>query len=173
MLNLIEGYAWVIKATLAAAIFVVGWWLGDTLKQGEWDAVRVAQAEVAAQQIKAARDRADAAEIALAKSLNEVSTQYQKKLKEKDREKADAVARAKSNGLWVNATCEDSGDKVPDTTTPAGGRNGETRARLSERTGEDLISLATRANKVVEQLTACQKALIDQERLVNDQQPKD
>ena len=173
MLNLIEGYAWVIKAILMAALFVAGWWLGDTLKQGQWDAVRAAQAEVAAQQVKEARDRADAAEVALAQSLNEVSTQYQKKLKEKDREKADAVARAKSNGLWVNATCEDSGDKVSDATAPAGGRNGETRARLSERTGEDLISLATRANKVVEQLTACQKALTDQERLVNDQQPKD
>ena len=173
MLNLIEEYSWAIKAILMAAIFVAGWWLGDTLKQGEWDAVRVAQAEIIAQQVKEARDRADAAEVALAQSLNEVSTQYQKKLKEKDREKADAVARAKSNGLWVNATCEDSGNKVPDITTPTGGRNGETRSRLSERTGEDLISLATRANKVVEQLTACQKALTDQERLVNDQQQKD
>lgn len=172
MLKVIEGYAWVIKLVLLGALFAGGWWLGDTLKQGEWDAVRATQAEEAAKQIKAARDRADAAEIALAKKLNKASAQYQKKLQEKDREKDDAIARAKSDGLWVNATC-DGGGQVSDSSTSSGGHNGETRARLSEGTGADLIALAHRANKVVEQLSACQKVLKDQERLVNDQQPKD
>lgn len=172
MLKVIEGYTWAIKLVLLGALFAGGWWLGDTLKQGEWDAVRAAQAEEAAQQIKAARDRVDAVEIALAQKLNQASTQYQKKLKEKDREKDDALARARTDGLWVNATC-DSANQVPDASTATSGHHGETRARLSEKTGEDLISLANDANKVVEQLTSCQKALSDQERLVNGQQQKD
>ena len=104
MLKLIEAYAWIIKLVLLGALFAGGWWLGDTLKQGEWDAIRAIEAEAAANQIKAERDRADALENALAQKLNQASAQYQKKLKEKDRERDDLIARARSSGLDRKST---------------------------------------------------------------------
>jgi len=172
MLKLIEGYAWVIKLVLLGALFAGGWWLGDSLKQGEWDAARVVQQEEAARKLKAANDRADAAEIALAKKLNHVSAQYQKKLKEKDLEKDNAIASAKSNGLWVTATCDGGGQQVSDSSSTSSGHNGEARARLSEEIANALIAIASDADKVTEQLTSCQKALKNQEKIINDQQPK-
>ena len=159
MLKLIEGYAWIIKLVLLGALFVGGWWLGDSLKQGEWDAARVKELAEFNRALEDANVKVLAAERASAEKASQVSAKYQKKLQEKDREKAAAIADAESRGLWVNVSSGSPGTEVSGTAACPSGSNGETRARLSETTSRDLISLLSDADKVVEQLNACQDML--------------
>jgi len=159
MLKLIEGYAWIIKLVLLGALFAGGWWLGDSLKQGEWDAARVKELAEFNRALEDANVKVLAAERASAEKASQVSAKYQKKLQEKDREKAAAIADAESRGLWVNVSSGSPGTEVPGTTACTCGSNGETRARLSEKTSRDLIALLNEADRAVEQLNACQDML--------------
>lgn len=159
MLKLIEGYAWIIKLVLLGALFAGGWWLGDSLKQGEWDAARVKELAEFNRAIEDANAKVLAAERASAEKASQVSAKYQKKLQEKDREKAAAIADAESRGLWVNVSSGSPGTEVSGTAACPSGSNGETRARLSEKTSRDLIALLNEADRAVEQLNACQDML--------------
>lgn len=47
-------------------------------------------------------------------------------------------------------------DRVPETTAAAGGRDGDPGTELSGAAAEFLLGLTNRANRIVEQLTACQ-----------------
>ena len=159
MLKAIEGYVWIVKLILLGALFAGGWWLGDSLKQGEWDAARVKELAEFNRALEDANAKVLAAERASVEKATQVSAKYQKKLQEKDREKATAIADAESRGLWVNVSSGSSGTEVPGTAACPSGSNGETRARLSETTSRDLIALLNDADKAVEQLNACQDML--------------
>lgn len=161
-----EQVKWLIVILSLGALFAGGWYLGATLKQGEWDAAVVQQVEDLNRQIAEANAKVAAQEKQMAVNQAKVSAKYQKQLQEKEREKADAIASAESRGLWVNTTACQSTASVSDSTAPTTGHNGGEKARLPEKTSRDLISLLNEADKVVEQLTACQAIL-------NDKQPQD
>ena len=159
MLKVIEGYAWVIKLVFLGALFATGWWLGDSLKQGEWDAARVREAEAAVAAINEAKEKLVFTERELTKKLNSQSQSYQKKLQEKDREQAAALERFRSDGLRISV--EASGDKagVSGDTSDSCRCDGGTTAKLSDEVAQRLVERRVEADKIVEQLTACQAIL--------------
>jgi hypothetical protein len=157
---------------LAAIVFVVvtsfaSYRVGVKLERGEWaERESKINAEAAAEIAASAKDAAAQVQ-AGALAIAGVSAYYQGKLKEKDRAKDRAVADALVDGLYVSAECPDRGVGMPN--APAGGR-GDTataRVRLSDEASVFLISEATRADKIVAQLTSCQQQLNIDRQTVN------
>ena len=155
---------WVAVAVASVALFATGWWLGDSLKQGEWDAARVKEAEVAARAVEDAHQKSMATERELSQKLNNQSKQYQAKLQEKDREKAIALERARTDGLRVDIQTSSSKDGVSGAATGSCRCDGGETARLSEEASSRLIELASEADRVVEQLNSCQQILRDERK---------
>jgi prophage endopeptidase len=153
------GAKWAAAAIISIALFATGWWLGGSLKQGEWDAARVKDSEAVAVALKESHDQAIAKERELTQKLNSQSKQYQAKLQEKDREKAAAIERARIDGLRVDVQASSSKDGVSGAAPGSCRCDGGETARLSAEASERLISLLSEADQVVEQLAACQKIL--------------
>lgn len=141
------------------ALFATGWWLGDSLKQGQWDAARVQEAEAVAVAVKEAHDQAMSKERELTQKLNSQSKQYQVKLQEKDREKAAALERFRSDGLRISVEASASKDGVPGDPANSCRCDGGATAKLSDEVAQRLVERRTEADKIVEQLTACQAIL--------------
>lgn len=155
---------WALVGIASIVLFSTGWWLGDSLKQGEWDSARVKEAEAVVLAVEEARAKSVATERELTKKLNSQSKQYQVKLQEKDSEKAAAIERARVDGLRVDIQASPDKDGVSCSSSGTCRCDGETTARLSEETSRRLIELASEADKVVEQLTSCQQILEDERK---------
>ena len=150
---------WVAVAVISIALFATGWWLGDSLKQGEWDAARVQEAEAVAVAVKEAHDKAMSKERELTQKLNNQSKTYQAKLKEKDNEKAAALERFRSDGLRISVETSSSQNGVSGDSSNSCRCDGGTTAKLSDEVAQRLIERRVEADKIVEQLTACQGIL--------------
>lgn len=155
---------WALVGIASIVLFSTGWWLGDSLKQGEWDAARAQEAEAVAVTVKLMHDQAMSKERELTQKLNGQSKQYQVKLQEKDSEKAAAIERARVDGLRVDIQASSDKDGMSNASSGSGRCDGETTARLSEETSRRLIEFASDADKVVEQLTSCQQILEDERK---------
>jgi len=154
---------WIAIGVVVAAAFGAGWsWNGDRL-QAAWDAEKAELNAEAVEAVQAAMSNALEAERDAAQKLAATSTKYQKALKEKQGEEAAAIDRARTGGLFINAKCPSSGDGVSEASSGASGRDGETRVELPREDGEFLIRLAAEADRVTEQLNACQ-SILEQER---------
>lgn len=119
----------------------------------------------AANRIEAAENKARAAEARYAAAMASISGAYLNAQQEGEREKAAAVDRVRAGQrLYIGAKCPaPGGSAAPEAPTGAGARDGETRAELSESAAEWLIGLASEADAVVRQLTACQ-AVVEADR---------
>jgi len=154
---ILNKWTWIGVAMIA--LFATGWWLGDSLKQGEWDAARVKEAEAVAVAVKEAHDKAMSKERELTQKLNSQSKQYQTKLQEKDREKAAALERFRSDGLRISVEASAGQDGVSGDPANSCRCDGGTTAKLSDEVAQRLVERRTEADKIVEQLTACQGIL--------------
>ena len=154
---------WAAIALAVAVAFSMGWRINGWRIQSAWDAEKAALNAEAAKQIQEAMDRALSVERAAAKRVTAVSAKYQNSLKEKQSEEAAAIDRARTDGLYINARCEDAAGAVPSASDATSGHHGEARARLPDATAEALLQLAAEADRVTEQLTACQH-FIEEER---------
>jgi hypothetical protein len=94
-----------------------------------------------------------------------VEKAYVKKLKAVEIERNNLSALAKSNKLFIDATCENSGSQLPETASGSSVNNGREKARLSREASEFLISIAADADEIVHQLNACQQTLINEREL--------
>ena len=150
---------WIAAAIISIALFATGWWLGDSLKQGAWDAARVKEAEAVALAVEEAHAKTVSMERALTQKLNNQSQTYQKKLQEKDREKAAAIERFRSDGLRISVETSGSKNGVPGDTADSCRCDGGTTAKLSDEVAQRLVERRVEADKIVEQLTACQGIL--------------
>lgn len=103
-----------------------------------------------------ANARALAAEQKSAGDMAAISKAYQEKLLEKDHEKDRAIASARASGLFIRTKRANCGNAVPAAGAASSGRDGETRSELSDEASEYFIAEANRADKIVDQLTACQ-----------------
>lgn len=155
---------WALVGIASIVLFATGWWLGDSLKQGEWDSARVKEAEAVVLAVEEARAKTVSTERELTKKLNIQSKQYQAKLQEKDSEKAAAIELARVDGLRVDIQASSDKDGVPCSSSGTCRCDGGTTAKLSEETSRRLIELASEADKVVEQLTSCQQILKDERK---------
>lgn len=154
---ILSKWTWIGVAMIA--LFATGWWLGDSLKQGEWDAARVKEAEAVAVALKEAHDQAMSKERELTQKLNSQSKQYQTKLQEKDREKAAALERFRSDGLRISVEASAGQGGVPGDPANSCRCDGGTTAKLSDEVAQRLVERRVEADKIVEQLTACQAIL--------------
>jgi hypothetical protein len=154
---------WIAIGLCVAAAFGAGWsWNGARL-QAAWDAEKAELNAKAVEAVQAAMNNALETEREAARRIAVHSAQYQIALKERQGEEADAIDRARTGGLFINAKCSSGGDGVSEATSGASGRNGATRVELPKEDGEFLIRLAAEADRITEQLKACQ-AILEQER---------
>lgn len=150
---------WIAIALCVAVAFGAGWDIGAGRVQGRWDAEKAELNAKAADAIQQSMNRTLAVEREAAAKVAATSAKYQKALKEKESEEAAAIDRARTGGLFIDAQCPGSGNGVSETGTGSSGRDGTTRARLPDATAEALLRIGAEADRVVEQLTACQEQL--------------
>lgn len=90
-----------------------------------------------------------------ASELAALAGDYEKKIAEVKHAQTIASNDAVTRGMYVYATCPGQ-DGLPTTTTSTSGNNVRNKARLSDKTASDLVSLASDCNSVVIKLQACQ-----------------
>lgn len=134
----------------------------STWLQRDNDALRIANGQIATLQ-QEARDQ----ERVHGQAMADIATQHQKDLKdartEKDRVIADLRARNLRLRVPVVATASaacSGGSAGPEAGPGAGQRDGETTAELSEAAAEFFVGLASEADDVARQLSACQAVVI-------------
>lgn len=138
----------------------VTWRVASRYTESGWQAREATINAAAAAKIKAATDRVLDIQRAAGIQLAAVDSHYQDKLQEKDNALANARRDARTRGMFVNATCPPSGrDAGSGITAGSGVSDGPARVRLSDEDAEFLISEASRADKVVEQLVAAQEVI--------------
>ena len=133
---------------------------GEAAADARWQARELKINEDTARKLADATAAALAESRAIAKRYNESSAGYQAKLREKDHALDIALNAVRSGERRLSIPVTDSnalcGTAESGTSAAAGGRDGEARAKLSDAAAGFLIGEASRADKVVEQLTACQ-----------------
>jgi len=92
-------------------------------------------------------------------AVSQTAYSYEIKLGALKNEKDRALARARTGGLYVNADCSGRGGSLSATASGSGLDSRIQRVRLPDEDADFLISFAADANRVVEQLTACQNIL--------------
>lgn len=152
-----------LVAAVVAAIYAYGqqqFGLGEKAERTAWLARENTALTKANTRIKELEDQARAREREHAQDMAAASAKYQEDLKHEKAAKDRAVADLRSGALRLRipVTCPDgaggSGTAAPGPGTV--GRDGEARAELSVQASEFLVGLASEADEVVHQLTACQ-----------------
>ena len=155
-----------LMAILVAGTYVAGRHDGAKINEAAWQKreaeINGKQADLIAKANQAVRDE----EHAKAEKFVEISTTLQGKIKEKDRALQIALDSVRSGGIRLSiptsgtATC---GNAESGTAASTGRDNAGARAELSPTASNFLTGEASRADKIVEQLTACQ-ALVRADR---------
>ena len=158
MLWIAGGIAVASFAVGGTAAWVVQGWRIEA-NESKWQ-TREAQINAeSAKKIQEANDRVRGIEQDIAQLLASESEGYQRKLKEKDDALNIALDSVATVGLFSHgpACPPTGGNSASGITSPASGRDGAAQRQLL---GKDdsifLITEASRADKIVEQLTACQ-----------------
>lgn len=164
---------WVILAAVVAlggaltGTFFYGSSVGEAKAEAKWQKRELAINAESEKKIAAANARVLDAERKSADSMASVSKAYQEKLLENENAKDRAIARIRAGSVRLRdpaAIGESCRNTLPSTGPAPSGRDGETRAELPVETvgvlsggaSEFLIGEASRADKIVEQLTSCQ-----------------
>lgn len=156
-------YVLLAKIGAAIALLIAVWFhghkVGENAVQADWDASRVALAEQTAKlvlehslEMDAVRKRQDAINV-------QVSRDFEGKLDEIGKSHAAELDRVrKSGGLRLpGSICPGSTSTGTQTTSPSGSNEtGPATVILPEQVTEGLFNLVEEADKVTEQLRACQ-----------------
>ncbi|MCB5187382.1 lysis protein [Methylobacillus caricis] len=177
-----------IRNVVLAALFGVlaflayGWAYdnGSTAKDIEWQGkynIDLHAANISLQdallQLNAEQETSRAYSQAVQESFAFISADYQEKLRHVETRKDSVIAGLRANAQQLRigiktassaGACAPGQDQPGETNTATFGRDGEARAELSDTAAEFLVSLASEADQVVEQLTSCQQLLIAQRR---------
>ena len=165
LLNLL---VWLI---FAAIIGLAMYWGANRLIETGKTRQRLEQAQTENAAMAAANDRivklqseVRQKEAVYAAAVNAIQTKFVKDLQHEKARHDSTVAALRSGALRLRipVACPDgaggSGTAAPGPGTV--GRDGETRAELSVQASEFLVGLASEADEVVHQLTACQAVVI-------------
>ncbi len=155
---------WAAIGLVVCLSFIFGWNQGSLNVQAQWSQEKAELNAQAAKEIEEANNRVRAVERESYIKVAKTEQLFNKKLREKSNEEASALDRARNGGLFVNAKCTDRSSTVPRTTSNSSSSDGETRVELSKEDGEFLIRIAAEADRVTEQLSACQKLLEDERK---------
>jgi hypothetical protein len=155
---------WAAIGLVVCLSFIFGWNQGSLNVQAQWAKEKAELNAQAAKEIEEANNRVRAVERESYIKVAKTEQLFNKKLREKSNEEASALDRARNGGLFVNAKCTGRSNTVPGTTSSSSSSDGETRVELSKEDGEFLIRIAAEADRVTEQLSACQKLLEDERK---------
>lgn len=139
-----------------------GWLInvGKTAERAEWLKRDNAELTAAKTRIKTLEDEARAKEHAHGLAMVAASTQYQKDLSHEKATKDGVIADLRSGArrlrIELAAAKATGGSSAAQVGAGPGRCDGQTTAELSESAAEFLVGLASEADEVVHQLTACQ-----------------
>jgi hypothetical protein len=148
---------------LFAGAFAFGWYQGSLSVEAEWSKEKAEMNARAAEEIADANDQVRAIEQQAGRNLSAITVSYETQLRKITDEKNTTLRDTRNSGLFINAKCPSDKDTMPSSSATASGSDAETRVRLPDALAESLISLASEADAVTEQLTACQ-ALVNADR---------
>lgn len=152
-------------AALVVGSYFYGYSTGYDIAKSAWESEKAAAIKDTMDQVLAANDKVRSLEQALATKQNKVEKVYVDKIRTVEVERKQLADIARSDGLFIAATCPDNSGSVSNTATSASSRNGAEKARLSAEAADALISLAADADRIVNQLTACQEILSSEREL--------
>jgi len=151
------------SGVLIIASYFYGYSTGYDVSKSAWEAEKSIATKEAMDSMIAATDKVKSLEQQLATKQNKVEKIYVNKIRTVEVESKRITDIARNDGLFVNASCADSSNPLPDSASGSGNSNGTQKARLSREASEALISIAADADTIVHQLTACQ-AILEAER---------
>jgi hypothetical protein len=158
---------WVIIGALVLVIgsYFYGHRTGVQVTKADWEAEKATAAVEAAKILKAEQDKVREFEHLLANTQTRVEKIYVEKIRTVEIEREQFIDIARTDGLFIDATCTDSSNAMPGIASSPSGDNGTTKARLSGETAEALIAIAADADEITHQLTACQEILRNEREL--------
>ncbi|OFJ46424.1 hypothetical protein BA896_021980 [Janthinobacterium lividum] len=163
-----------VSGLLMLSLVGCGYWWGDNAatnrdKAQALDVERAASASLAYKTFSVR-----ATEQKSATDMVAISAIYQKGSSDAVSMHKDVVARVRSGAVRLSVpTRADPGGAAGASASGAGGRDGETRTRLSDSAAEFLTGLASEADGVTLQLSACQAVLDADRTALNHQEQKD
>lgn len=146
-------------AALVICSFFYGRHTGVQVTKADWEAEKAALAVEAANTLAKAQAEVAEVERLLAAKQNKVERVYVDRIKTVEDDSQRLSDISKSDGLFISASCPDNSNTMPSAASSASGDNAGTKARLSGEAAEALIAIAADADRIVHQLTACQKIL--------------
>lgn len=145
----------------------VTWHISAKYTESGWQKREAQINAEAATKIAAADARVRDAERAMATNLAGVDAHYQGQLKEKDNALNIALNAVRDRGMWTHSACTPvAGNPAGAAAAGASVGDGSARCRLSDADAGFLLSEASRADRIVEQLSACQ-AVVRADRVRN------
>ena len=145
---------------LALVLIGGGYWWGDGAATNRDKAQALDIERVASQKLADANAKVRATEQKSAQDLATISATYQKGLSDVAITYKDVVARIRSGAVRLSVPAgahPADAAGIPAATT--GGRDGDARCRLSDTAAEFLTGLASEADGISRQLSACQAVL--------------
>lgn len=153
-----------------ASLYGVGAWQNDAGHVAErttWQARENSELRTANSKILAIENGARKAEQDNAAAQAAISTDYERKLSDANKQRAADVAAVRAGTLRLRdpnpAGLRACGSIAPETGAGASGRDGAQGSELSEQATEFLFGLANDADDVARQLGSCQ-AVVDADR---------
>lgn len=158
---------YVIIGALVFAIcsYFYGHHTGVQVTKAEWETEKAAAAIEAGKVLAAEQAKVAEFEHLLANTQTRVEKVYVDKVRTIEVEKQKLVDVARTDGLYIDASCPDNSNAVPSATPGSGSDHGSTKARLSGEAAEALIAIAADADEITNQLTACQEILRNEREL--------
>lgn len=160
-----KGY--VIAAIWVVSLVVVGWWQNDSGRVAErtaWQTRENDELRTTNAKIKALEESARNAEQANAMALAAISTDYERKLSDANKQRTVDAAAVRSGSLRLrdpgSLGLRACGSLSAEASAGAGKRDGGAPGELSGLLAEFLISEANRADEVAIQLRACQAVVV-------------
>jgi hypothetical protein len=150
---------------LAICSYFYGHDTGVAVTKAEWEAEKLVAAADAAKILKAEQDKVREFEHLLANTQNRVEKVYVDKVRTVEVEKKQLVNIARTDGLFIDASCPDNSNAVSSPAASPGSDHGGKKARLSGEAAEALIAIAADADEITHQLTACQEILRNEREL--------
>lgn len=164
----------VVTLALMALLFFYGqhqYRLGAEAEKARWVARENAALRAANDEISQLNQLARDQERLHAEAMAHISTQFQEQLHHVKSQKDSVIADLRAGAVRLRvpvtpASASPACSGIPgEAFASARGRDGETRADLSAEAAEFLVGLASEADEVVQQLSACQ-ALLQADREV-------
>ncbi len=158
-------YVIVGALVLAICSYFYGHHTGVQVTKAEWEAEKATAAIEAGKALDKANQEVRELEHLLANTQNRVEKVYVDKIRTVEVVRDKLIDTARTDGLFIDASCPDRSNAVPSAATSPGSDHGGTKARLSGEAAEALIAIAADADEITHQLTACQEILRNEREL--------